>query len=909
MIEASGVQFSPGPLLSPARRCHAPLLPGRERGIFSPMPAAQSVLKGTGAGALPPMLEQYVRMRDEVAEQLPHAVLLFQVGDFYETFGEDAERTARLLGLALTHKSSKDFSTPMAGIPVRTLDQFIEKLLAAGVCVAVADQLEDTGSGLVERKVTQLLTPGTVTEERHLSADENYLAAVATGEGYALALLDISTGQFLAAAFHTRLALYDELSRWRAREVLLAPELAGNPALLADFQTRFPVMLSPANFAEDTARAELHETLGEVPGSLSSAALLRACGAVLGYARLTQQGRLGMVRRVVRFEPGAHMRLADASVRALELFQAQAPQGVTLLGVLSQTRTAGGRRRLRAWLRAPLLDELSIASRLDAVEALTRAPDLRGAARSLLYRAHDLERLAARVASRRATPREVSALARTLELLPEAERLLAPFDGLLGSVRARLGSLPEVVTRIRAALVDDPPLRLGEGGLIQSGFHAELDDWRAQALAHRAWLADLEAAERERTGIASLKVGFNNVFGYYLEVTSAQLSKVPADYHQIATLKDRARFTRGDLREREREIARLEAAAARLEAEVFTELRDSLATHAEALAEAAGALSELDVLAALAEIAAESGWVRPHTSPAQPGAGSAQLRQARHPVVERATGGRFVPNDAELGPGRHLLLLTGPNMAGKSTYLRTVALCALLHQIGSFVPASHAELPIYDAIHTRIGASDDLAGGRSTFMVEMSELAAILHGVTPRSLVILDEVGRGTSTLDGLAIAQAALEHLHEAGAHTLFATHYFELTRLESERPGLVNLHVAAEETGAEEGGRAGLTFYHQVVPGAARQSYGVEVARLAGLPAPVTARAARLLVALRSRGDDRRVTRELLSLDLARLTPMAALELLHGWQRELSAGGPEDRTEDRAEDQAPAQAAGAAR
>ncbi|GGK16587.1 DNA mismatch repair protein MutS [Deinococcus malanensis] len=820
-------------------------------------------------------------MRDEVAQQLPHAILLFQVGDFYETFGEDAERTARLLGLALTHKTSKEFSTPMAGIPVRALDQNVEKLLSAGVCVAVADQMEEAGTGLVDRKVTQLLTPGTVTEERHLGADENYLAAVATGDGYALALLDVSTGDFRAAAFHTRAALYDELGRHRAREVLLAPELSGNPALLSDFQGRFPVMLSPANFAEEASRAELHRTLGEVPGSLNSSALVRACGAVLGYARMAQQGQLDMVRRVVRFEPGAQMRLPEAAVRALELFQAHSPQGVTLMDVLCQTRTAGGRRRLRAWLRSPLLDELSIQARLDSVEALTRAPDLRGSVRSLLYRAHDLERLAARVATRRASPREVASLARTLDLLPDAVTLLAGQDGLLAGVHTRLSSLPDVVTRIRAAMVDDPPLRLGDGGLIREGFHAELDDLRAGALRHREWLAQLEITERERTGISSLKVGFNNVFGYYLEVTGPHLSKVPSDYRQVATLKDRARFTRPDLREREREIARLEAAASRLEVEVFTELRDALSAHAEALSEAAGALAELDVLSALAELAVESGWTRPQTTD-----GQTRLVQARHPVVERSAGGRFVPNDAQLGSGRHTLLLTGPNMAGKSTYLRTVALCALLHQIGSFVPADRAQLPVYDAIHTRIGASDDLAGGRSTFMVEMSELATILHGATHRSLVILDEVGRGTSTLDGLAIAHAALEHLHTTRAHTLFATHYFELTRLEADFPGLVNLHVAAEEDAA---GSGGLTFYHQVVPGAARQSYGVEVARLAGLPAPVTQRAARLLTSLNARGDDRRLIGELAALDLSRLTPMQALEILHGWQRAVVEESPE--------------------
>lgn len=840
--------------------------------------ARQGKLKGVGNGKLPPMLEQYVAMRDEVEAQFPGTLLLFQCGDFFETFGEDAERAARLLGLSLTHKSSKDFSTAMAGIPIRTLDSFVEKLLAQGVRVAVAEQMTEApeGTALVERKVTQLLSPGTVTEERLLSAEENYLAAIATGDGYALSLLDLSTGDFRCASFASRASLYDELARWRVREALLSPELSENAALLSDFQRRFPLMLSPANFEPSAAREQLTEVLGEVPGALQEAGgagLLRACGALLGYARGISGGALNMVRRLERFEASAHMQLSDHALRALEVFTPQSPQGTTLLEALGKTRSAGGKRRLRSWLRAPLLDRSSLQARQDALETLLNMPDLRSGLRALLYRVHDLERLSARTASLRATPREVSALLRTLELLPEAQELLSGLGsgGLLRNLRARL-SLPEIDAVIRAALVDEPPQRLSEGGLIREGFHAGLDKLRAQALGHRSWLAELELSERERTGISSLKVGYNSVFGYFLEVTSAHLDKVPGDYRQVATLKDRARFTRPDLREREREIARLEQAAARLEQEVFSELRAQLSRHAEALSQAAGALAELDVLSTLAEVAAERAWVRPQTLPE--GQHELSLTQARHPVVEMSVGSRFVPNDVHLSPERHSLLLTGPNMAGKSTYLRTVALCALLHQIGAFVPAEAAKMPVFESIFTRIGASDDLAGGRSTFMVEMSELAGILHRASARSLVILDEVGRGTSTLDGLAIAQATLEYLHAAGAYILFATHYFELTRLEAEWPGLVNLHVAAEEDAG------GLTFFHQVLPGAARQSYGVEVARLAGLPAAVTARSANLLAALSVREDDRAIRQELAALDLSRLTPLEALALLHRWK-----------------------------
>ncbi len=851
----------------------------------SPHNPSARLLKGAGLGALPPMLEQYVELREQYSEYL----LLFQVGDFYETFGEDAERTSRLLGITLTHKTSKDFSTPMAGIPIRAADQHIERLLTLGVRVAVADQVGDLNQavgGLVERKVSQVLSPGTLIEERLLRPDENYLAAVATGDGYALALLDLSTGEFRCAQMLSRSSLYDELAKQHPAEVLLCPEIMENDKMMAEFRSRFSLMFSSTRFDVEHCQLEVAQQFGSVPESLSTPALLRACGAVLGYARFAMQGNLQMITRLSRYEPGAHMNLSESAMAALEVFKPFSSQGRTLLDVLAQTRTSGGRRRLRAWLRQPLLDGEAIAERLDAVGYLRNQADLRDTVRSVLYRAHDLERLSVRVASGRALPREIASLARTLELLPELCETLNASPGLLLSVRGRLNPLPEVLSLIRAALVEDPPLKMADGGLIREGFHSELDALRKEALECREWMAQLEAAERLRTGINTLKIGYNNVLGYFLEVTFVKnVGNIPEDYKQIATLKDRARYTRPDIREKERQIAKAESNAATLEQQVFGELRDSLAHYADHFATIAGALSELDVLSCFAEIAASRGWVRPATllegksESDHHDVRHVRLTQARHPVVEEALRERFVPNDAYLDVQQRVLIITGPNMSGKSTYLRMVALCALLHQIGSFVPADHAELPIFDALHTRIGASDDLAGGRSTFMVEMSELAHILHQASGRSLVILDEIGRGTSTLDGLAIAQAALEHLQGLGAYVLFATHYFELTRLSSSLPGVCNLHVAALE---EENS---LTFYHQVMQGAASQSYGVGVAKLAGLPGAVVTRAGALLTSLQSQNDHHAqdILSELASLELSRLSPMAALEVLYKLQGKL--------------------------
>ncbi|RTH17887.1 DNA mismatch repair protein MutS [Thermus scotoductus] len=804
------------------------------------------MLKGEGPGPLPPLLQQYVELRD----RYPDYLLLFQVGDFYECFGEDAERLARALGLVLTHKSSKDFTTPMAGIPLRAFDAYAERLLKMGFRLAVADQVEpaEEAEGLVRREVTQLLTPGTLVQETLLSKEANYLAAIATGDGFGVAFLDVSTGEFKGTLLKSKSALYDELFRHRPAEVLLAPELRENPEFVEEFQKRFPVMLSEAPF----------EPVGEGP-----LALRRVQGALLWYARWTQ-GEGFSPRPFRPYDPGAFMHLPEATLRALEVFEPIRGQD-TLFGVLDETRTAFGRRLLQSWLRHPLLGAGPLEARLDRVERFVREGALREGVRRLLFRLADLERLATRLEMGRASPRDLGSLRRSLEILPELRALLGE-----EVVLPDLGSLLE---ELRAALEEELPLKLSEGGLIRQGYDPHLDALRQ---AHRegvAYFLELEEREKARTGIPTLKVGYNAVFGYYLEVTRPYYERVPPEYKAIQTLKDRQRYTLPEIKERERELYRLEAQIRRREEEVFLELREKARKEAEALREAARVLAELDVYAALAEVAVRYGYTRPRFGE------RLHIRGGRHPVVERRTS--FVPNDLEMA--HELVLVTGPNMAGKSTYLRQTALIALLAQIGSFVPAEEAILPLFDRILTRIGASDDLAGGRSTFMVEMEEVALILKEATERSLVLLDEVGRGTSSLDGVAIATAVAEALHERRCYTLFATHYFELTALPLSR--LKNLHVAAKE---EEGG---LTFYHQVLPGPASKSYGVEVARMAGLPKEVVERAKSLLQVLTARreGVAEAVLERLLALDPDRLTPLEALCLLHELKA-LALGAPLD-------------------
>lgn len=829
-------------------------------------------LKSEGKGPLPPLLKQYIELRD----QHPDYLVLFQVGDFYECFGEDAERLARALNLILTHKSAKDFTTPMAGIPLRSIDANVEKLLKQGIRVAIANQVQSAADaeGLVKRDITEFVTPGTVTDQKLLKPDANYVAGVATGDGYGLALLDVSTGEFRGTHLYSKASLYDELQRYNPAEVLLAPELHEQEKFRESFTQHFAVMLTKGRF--ETAREALEEHFGKTPNNLRSEALLRAAGAILSYALETQKGKLPQVTNFTLYDPGAYMNIGEVALATLEIFDSRlGKEAHTLFAILDDTRTAPGRRLLQAWLRHPLLDKDLITKRLDAIEAFVIDSVLRQSLRKSLFKMNDLERLATRLAAATAGARELAALARSLDLIPEIKTIIADRSEIaLKSLNERLKPLNEVSESIEVALVAEPPIKITEGGLFKDGIDQELDILRKKAKAGRTWISELEAQEREATSIPTLKIGFNGVFGYYLEVTRPYYDQVPETYRAVQTLKDRQRYTRNDLREKEREILRAEDSAKKREHIVFDNLRQKLQPHAEAVRAVGAVLAELDAFTTLADIAAKRQYCRPVFT----NDNSFDIHAGRHPVVEQYH--EFIPNDLHMSERERLLVLTGPNMSGKSTYLRQSALIALLAQIGSFVPAEEAKLPIFERIYTRIGAADDIAGGRSTFMVEMDELGHILQHATAKSLILLDEIGRGTSTYDGLSLAWAASEYLHnKVKAFTLFATHYFELTSLANKLPAVRNYHVAAKE---ESGG---LVFYHQVLEGPASKSYGLQVAKLAGLPKEVLDNAFQVMAKLESANNnsDRDVVETILKQDLNQLSPLEALELLHKLQEQI--------------------------
>ena len=883
------------------------------------------------------MMRQYM----EAKRACPDALLLFRMGDFYELFYEDAKLAARTLGLALTSREKGADAVPMAGFPHHQLESYLAKIIAAGFRAAVCEQVEDPklAKGLVRREVTRIVTPGTVTEEGILDPREsNYLAAAVSGDLAGLAWVELSTGRFMAGAFPAS-QLPDQIARIAPAELLLAEDdplvhsfkraALGQPATTPAGERAFGsgpsgnsaaappggmmITCRPAwAFAHQSAQKLLakhfHTTglegfgFGDQPADVQA---IRAAGAILDYLTETQKSSLEHIDRLIPYSVAGTLQIDQASRRGLELthtIREHRREG-SLLWVLDCTVGAMGARLLADWVANPLTDITQISQRHEAVAELVEETRLCFDLREALRRVYDLQRLLARVTTGRATPRDLSFLARTLAQLPAIKaKLAARRSQLLARLETQIDLCAELRARLEAALEDDCPLQSREGGFIRDGYHQTLDELRQLARGGKQWIASYQAQQIQRTGIATLKVGYNQVFGYYIEVTNTHREKVPADYIRKQTLKNAERYITPELKQYEERVLTADQRAKELEYELFVELRDAVAAQRTRLTQVAAALAELDVLAGLAELARRQRYCRPKMV-SEP---VLEIIDSRHPVLEvLEPQGTFVPNDIRCG-GQHgtIMVITGPNMAGKSTYIRQAALIVLMAQIGSFVPAKQATIGVVDRIFARIGASDELSRGQSTFMVEMTETARILHTATAQSLVILDEIGRGTSTYDGISLAWAIVEYLHEhIGCRTLFATHYHELTDLHKSLEGVKNLNVAVREWQDE------LVFLHKIVDGAADKSYGIHVARLAGVPREVIHRAREILAQLEQEHYDNQgrpkiarkrptaamvqlslfgpeehpVLEEIRKLDLDSTAPLAALELLHRWQQQL--------------------------
>ena len=798
-----------------------------------------------------PLMRQY----SAIKERHPNALLLFRLGDFYELFFEDAVVASKELQITLTSRNKeKGVAIPMCGVPYHAAEGYIAKLVRRGYRVAICDPMEDPrlAKKLVKREVTRVVTPGTAIDSQMLEPRENnYLAAVAERDGnVGVAFVDLSTGDFRATEFSGPEAssrLQEELDRMRPSELLVAsrPTSPADPrsAPLASL-TQTP--LEDWVFAEEYGARLLrdHFRVATLAGyGLEGHALaVAAAGAALHYVRETQRGSLSHLDGIRFYQQQDSLVLDPSTLRNLELVEPAfgESRAATLLGVLDECVTSLGARKLKAWMLRPSLERAELEPRLDVVEEFLNSTIEREELRRAMGGVQDLERLLSKVTLETAHARDLLALKQSFQALPLLRTYLNHFRAArLKDLWERLDELGDVRELIEKAIHPDPPVLLSEGGLIRPGYHAELDELRDLSQNSKRLLALIEARERERTGIASLKVRFNSIFGYYIEVSKPNLHLAPADYERKQTLVNAERFTTPELKELEAKILDAEERSRTLERELFLATRRQVANEARRIRQTAAALAELDVLACFAHLAAERHYRRPEFSEN----GELVIQRGRHPVIERLSeegqAGKFIPNDLYMNGSTDLILIvTGPNMGGKSTYLRQAALIALMAQMGSFVPATRAQLPIFDRIFTRIGASDNLARGRSTFMVEMTEAASILNTATPRSLVLLDEVGRGTATFDGLAIAWAVVEHLQaRTRPKTLFATHYHELTELADLLPGVRNYHVSVRESGSN------IVFLRKVEQGSADKSYGIEVARLAGLPSKVIARAREIL------------------------------------------------------------------
>ena len=866
-----------------------------------------------------PMLRQY----RQIKARYPDALVLFRLGDFYEMFEEDARIASRELELVLTSRSfSKDVRLPMCGVPHHHVVSYIAKLIERGHKVAVVEQLEDArkAKGLVKRDVVRIITPGTVVEPSLLrDKAENFLAALVRMDknAYGLALVDLATGEFLTTQIEgpdAKTLLLEELARALPSEYVLPASLATDEALGVQLRELRAARISPledAHFDPTAARQVLLDHLRVVTlqgyGCQDLPLAVAAAGAVLYYLKTNQLSDLSHLHDLRTYHLAEYMMLDQTTRRNLELTQRLRDGATTgsLFGTLDRAMTAMGSRLLRRWIQQPLLDLAAIQERLNAVEELVTNAFLRADLRRLLDGLYDVERLVGRIGFGNANGRDLVALKRSLQRLPRIKKLLSQAKSpLLVRLYSELDELQDIAGLIAAAIVDAPPILIREGGLIRQGYHADLDRLHEMAGRGHDQLLEIEARERERTGIKNLRIRYNEVFGFFIEVTKSNLPLVPPDYERRATISHAERFVTPELKALELEILSAEEQSKGLEYELFVAVREQVASHAARLSGMARLLATLDALATLAEDAALYNYVRPTVTDD----GQVMIREGRHPVVERTLpeGQRFVPNDTHLdAASERILLLTGPNMSGKSVYIRQVALIALMAQMGSFVPATEAHIGLLDRIFTRVGATDDISQGHSTFLVEMTETSFILHHATPRSLIILDEVGRGTSTYDGMSIAWAVVEDIHDiVGARALFATHYHELTELSAHLSGLVNYAMAVAEQGQE------ITFLYRVVPGSADKSYGVQVARLAGLPQRVVERAMEVLSrlaqgkptlpiaegggkTLREVGDRYllsvqdeaalEVLRQIWELDIGNTTPVQAIVLLNALQQRL--------------------------
>jgi len=856
---------------------------------------------------LTPMMQQYYGIK----KQYPDSIVFFRLGDFYEMFGEDAKLASKILEIALTSREAgPQGRIPMCGVPYHAAEGYLEKLVRSGYKVAICEQLEDPrqAKGVVKRDVIRVVTPGTFIEGNLDGAENQFLVALGSaGESWGLASLDMSTGQFMTVSTDSFLQLSDELRRLKPAEILLTPDFPQKEAVEA-LAASSGAVISVVEDAPGLARAS--ETLlrhfqvsSLTVFGLRNAPEILAAGLALKYVQDTQRGVLSHIRAVASYKLEEFLQIDGHSSRNLELTQTirEGKKTGSLLGVLDYTVTSMGARLLKSYLEKPLVDLEIIEARHAAVETLVEQTALRLELGQLLDEVYDLERLLSKLVTGRGNARDLRALAASLGKIPAISQLFAEVQTpLLRELVQGLNPLTDFVQLVDSAIVDEPPITLRDGNLIKEGYSPELDKLRQARSSGREWIKNLEAAERERTGIKSLKVGFNRVFGYYIEVTNPNAHLVPEDYQRKQTLANAERYITPELKEQEALVLGADERIKELEYELFLAIREQVLQHVEAIQENARILANLDVFQSLATAAVRHNYVRPRMTQGP----TMDIRGGRHPVIE-AVERSFVPNDVCFDDKQQVILLTGPNMAGKSTYLRQVALIVIMAQMGSFIPADYGEIGLVDRIFTRIGASDDLSTGQSTFMVEMIETAELLLNATRRSLIVLDELGRGTSTFDGMAIAQAVIEYIHDkVRARTLFSTHFHELTKLEYSLKRLRSYRMEVEERGGE------IFFLHRVAPGSTDRSYGINVARMAGVPLAVIKRSMELLEELETRGSGplqldlfktldydtstletavsedlapSEVEGELLDLDLNSITPLEALQKLVVWQDRL--------------------------